>query len=191
MAVFLVEFQRAHDGSHLGIVGLHGLGFTGEIGQHRDFRGPAGKLLERLRAGDNDTVEFLRGRVGIGYHIRDADEIEDRIIRGRLPEKEREFVRDEIRQEKDKIVSEERLRQVQSEVTKHDKDFQYCLKMAAATLSAGQPGQARDWIEKAVGCEQRALKMFEEMQEIEGKLLSLTKKEYKAFKREKTFAQEG
>ena len=109
----------------------------------------------------------------------------------RLPEKEREFVREEIRQEKDKIVSEDRLRQVQSELTKHDKDFQYCLKMAAATLSAGQPGQARDWIEKAVGCEQRALEIFEEMREVERKLLSLTKKEYKAFKREKAFAKEG
>jgi len=109
----------------------------------------------------------------------------------RLPEREKEYVREEIRQEKDKIISEERLRQVHSELTQHDKDFQYCLKMAAATLSAGQPGQARDWIEKAVDCEQRALKMFEEMQEVEGKLLSLTKKEYKAFKREKAFAQEG
>jgi hypothetical protein len=136
----------------------------------------------------------------IAYLMRLARNIEQADLRsfeglksrlGRLPEKEQELVKEEIRQEKRKIVSEERLRQLQSELQKYDQDFRYCIRMAVGTLSAGQPLQARDWIQKAIGFEQHAADLFAEMQELEEKLLSLTNKEYKAFKKEKEFAKEG
>ena len=104
---------------------------------------------------------------------------------------EQEFVKEEILQEKRKIVSEERLRQLQSELAKYDQDFRYCLRMAAGALSAGQPVQARDWIQKAINFEQHAADLFAEMKDVEDKLLSLSKKEYKTFKKEKEFAKEG
>jgi len=136
----------------------------------------------------------------IDYLVRLARSIEEADLRSfeglksrlsRLPEKEQELVKEEIRQEKRKIVSEERLRQLQSELSKYDQDFRYCIRMAAGTLSAGQPVQARDWIQRAIGFEQHAADLFAEMKDVEDKLLNLTKKEYKAFKKEKEFAKEG
>jgi hypothetical protein len=136
----------------------------------------------------------------IDYLVRLARNIERADLRSfeglktrlrRLPEKEQELVKEEIRQEKRKIVSEERLRQLQSELQKHDQDFRYCVRMAAGTLSAGQAVQARDWIQRAIGSEQKASDLFAEMKEVEEKLLSLTRKEYKALKKEKEFAKEG
>ena len=52
------------------------------------------------------------------------------------------------------------------------------------SLRTNQPAQARDWLLKAIKCEEEAVNIFKEMKEIEGRLLKLTKREFRTLKQE-------
>jgi hypothetical protein len=101
-----------------------------------------------------------------------------------VPENERDIAREEIILEKNKIVSEEKLRRMESEVIKHDKEFRYYLNMAISGLTSNQPDQTKDMLIKAIRSEEETQYMLEEMKILEDKLLKLTKKEFKTMKAE-------
>jgi hypothetical protein len=73
---------------------------------------------------------------------------------------------------------------LESALVQYDKDFRYSLNMAVASLRANQPGQAREWLLKALKSKEEALDIFEEMKSLEDQLLKLTKLEYKTLKEE-------
>jgi hypothetical protein len=102
----------------------------------------------------------------------------------KVPEKERNIVKEEILIEKDKILSEEKLRELESELARYDKDLRYGLNMAVASLRSNQPSQARDWLTKAIKAEEEAINIFEEMKRLEDRLLKLTRMELRTFKKE-------
>jgi len=56
--------------------------------------------------------------------------------------------------------------------------------MALDSLRSNQPQQARDWILKAIRCEEIAMTTFEKMKDIEDRLLKLTKREFRTLKKE-------
>jgi hypothetical protein len=114
------------------------------------------------------------------FDLRSFKELKAKV--NKFSEKERDMVKKEIQLEKRKILSEEKLKELESALTKYDKDFRYCLKMSTASLSADQSGQARDWLLKAIKHEEEAMKAFKEMKKLEEGLFKLTKIEYKAFK---------
>jgi hypothetical protein len=93
----------------------------------------------------------------------------------KVPEKERDIIREEIKIEKNKIISEEKLQQLETRVTKYDNDFRRCLSEAVNCLKFNQPGEAREWLLKAIKCEEEAMITFKEMNELENLLLKLTK----------------
>ena len=117
------------------------------------------------------------------FDLRSFKELKAKLAK--LSGKDRDVVKEELLLEKRKLLSEEKIGELESELIKYDKDFRYCLRMAAASLTAGQPGQAREWLSRGIQYEEGAVKTFKEMKEFEDKLLKLTKKEYKAFKEEK------
>lgn len=102
----------------------------------------------------------------------------------KVPERDRDIVKEEILLEKRKILSEEKLRKLESALVQYDKDFRYSLNMAVASLRANQPGQAREWLLSALKSKEEALKIFQEMKSLEDQLLKLTKLEYKTLKKE-------
>jgi hypothetical protein len=102
----------------------------------------------------------------------------------KVPEKDRNIVKEEILLEKNKILSEEKLRELEKELVKYDQDFRYDLNMAVANLRSNQPGQAREWISKAIKAEEEAMNIFKEMKSMEDKLLRLTKVEFRTLKKE-------
>jgi hypothetical protein len=93
-------------------------------------------------------------------------------------------LKEEILLEKNKIISEEELRKLESALSQNDSNFRLCLSNAVQCLGSNQPVQARDWLLKAIKCEEGAMNIFKEMKEIEDKLLKLTKREFKTFKKE-------
>jgi hypothetical protein len=117
------------------------------------------------------------------FDLRSFKELKAKLAK--LSGKDRDVVKEELLLEKRKLLSEEKLGELESELIKYDKDFRYCLSMAAASLKASQAGQAREWLSRGIQYEEGAMKTFKEMKEFEDRLLKLTKKEYKAFKAEK------
>lgn len=134
---------------------------------------PTAKQLSSLKA-VNERVE--------NFDLRSFNELRARW--DKVPEKERSIVREEILLEKRKILSEEELRRLESAIMEYDKDFRYSLNMGVASLKAGQPNQARDWLLKAIRSEEGAMTLFWEMKNLEDQLLKLTKLEYKTLKKE-------
>jgi len=102
----------------------------------------------------------------------------------KVPEKERNIVTEEILIEKNKIISEGKLRQLEGVLSRYDNDFRQCLSSSVESLRANQPAQARDWLLKAIKCEEGAVNIFKEMKVIEGRLLKLTKREFRTLKQE-------
>jgi hypothetical protein len=102
----------------------------------------------------------------------------------KVPDKEKSIVKEEILIEKDKILSEEKLREMESEVMRYDKDFRYSLNMAVASLRSNQPNEARDWVSKAIKAEEEAVNILKEMKSLEDRLLKLTKMEFRTLKKE-------
>jgi hypothetical protein len=102
----------------------------------------------------------------------------------RVSDKEREIIKEEILIEKNKITSEDKLRRLESVLSRYDNDFRYSISSAVECLKANQSVQARDWLLKAISCEEGARNVFKEMKELEGRLLKLTKSEFKTFKQE-------
>lgn len=103
---------------------------------------------------------------------------------GKIPEKDRGIFREELVVEKKKILSDEKLRDLESKLLKYDKNFRYSLNMSVMALRGNQPGQAKDWLQKAIRSEEEALIMFKEMKTLEDQLLKLTRVEYKVHERE-------
>ena len=114
------------------------------------------------------------------FDTRSFKELKTRL--NRIPPKERDTVTQEILLEKRKILSEEKLRELETVLERYDNDFRYCLRMTTASLIAHRPVQAGDWLSKAIECEKRAIDAFNEMKRLEDRLLKLTQIEFKAFK---------
>lgn len=102
----------------------------------------------------------------------------------KVPDREKDILKKEIMIEKNKIISEEKLKQLESILSKCDNDFRLCLTNAVQCLRSNQPVQARDWLLKAIKSEEGAMNIFKEMKGIEDQLLKLTKREFKTFKKE-------
>ena len=102
----------------------------------------------------------------------------------KVSDKEKSIVKEEILIEKGKILSEEKLREMESEVMRFDKDFRYSLNMAVTSLRSNQPAQARDWVLKAIRAEEEAVNILKEMKGLEDRLLKLTKMEFRTLKKE-------
>ena len=127
-------------------------------------------------------------------HLKDlSQKIEDFDIRyfkelqarwDKVPDKEKDIVREEILLEKNKIVTERELKEMEASLIRNDNDFRYCLRQAVECLKSNQPQQARDWILKAIRCEEIATTIFKNMKDIEDRLLKLTKREFKTLKKE-------
>jgi hypothetical protein len=109
---------------------------------------------------------------------------EIRAMWDKVPEKERDIIREEIKVGKNKIISEEKLQELETRLTKYDNDFRYSLSSAVDCLKFNQPGEAREWLLKAIKCEEEAMITFKEMNELENLLLKLTKREFRAVKQE-------
>ncbi len=102
----------------------------------------------------------------------------------KVPEKERNIVKEEILLEKNKIISEEKIRELETELLKYDKDFRDDLNTGVACLRSNQPDQAREWISKAIKAEEEAMNIFKVMKGVEDRLLKLTRMEFKTLKKE-------
>jgi hypothetical protein len=102
----------------------------------------------------------------------------------RVPDRDKDILKEEILLEKNKIISEEELRKLESVLSKYDNNFRLCLSNAVQCLKSNQPSQARDWLFKAIKCEEGAMNIFKEMKELENRLLKLTRREFKTFKKE-------
>jgi hypothetical protein len=102
----------------------------------------------------------------------------------KVPEKEREILKEEILLAKNKIVSEEELRKLESVLSQNDSNFRLCLSNAVQCLRSNQPIQAKEWLLKAIRCEEGATNIFKKMKELENRLLKLTRREFKTFKKE-------
>ncbi len=124
------------------------------------------RLTERIEEFDLRTFQELRARWD------------------KVPEKEKNVLKEEILLEKDKILSEGKLKEMESEVMRFDKDFRYSLNMAMASLRSNQPAQASDWVSKAIKAEQEAVNILKEMKSLEDRLLRLTKLEFRTLKKE-------
>ena len=116
------------------------------------------------------------------FDLKSFNELQSRW--DRVPEKERNIVKEEILLEKNKILSEEKLRELEAELLKYDQDCRYDLNMAVASLRSNQPGQAREWISKAIRAEEEGMNIFKEMKTMEDRLLMLARMEFRTVKKE-------
>jgi hypothetical protein len=102
----------------------------------------------------------------------------------RCPIGRRENLKNELLIEKRRILSDEKLIDVESKIIQYDRDFRNSLNMAVASLRANQPDQVRDWLLKAIRSEEEAMILFKEMKSLEDMLLKLTRMEFKALNKE-------
>jgi uncharacterized membrane protein YjfL (UPF0719 family) len=123
-------------------------------------------LSQKIEALDSGTFKEIRARWD------------------KVPEKERDIIREGIKIEKNKIISEEKLQQLETRLTKYDNDFRYSLSSAVDCLKFNQPVQAREWLLKAIKYEEEAMIIFKEMNGLENLLLNLTKREFRDVKQE-------
>ena len=116
------------------------------------------------------------------FDLRSFKELNQKM--GAVDKKHRDRIKEEIIQEKQKILSEEKLNNLESTIIKYKDEFDYCLKMAASSLYADQSGQARNWLLQAVQNEESAIKDLREMKKVEDRLLKLTKIEIRTMQDE-------
>jgi len=143
--------------------------------------------LNQIAPKENLILKQLGYLKDLGQKIEDFDIRSFKELRDRwdkVPNKEKDIVREEILLEKNKIVSERNLKEMEDSLIRNDNDFRYCLGMAIDSLKSNQPQQARDWILKVIRCEEIATTIFKNMKDIEGRLLKLTKREFKTLKKE-------
>jgi len=143
--------------------------------------------LKEITPKENQILKRLVYLKDLSQKIEALDSGTFKEIRSRwdkVPEKERDIVREEIKIEKDKIISEEKLQQLETRLTKYDNDFRRCLSEAVNCLKFNKPAEAREWLLKAIKCEEEAMITFKEMNELENLLLKLTKREFRAVKQE-------
>jgi len=143
--------------------------------------------LKQITQKENQILKRLFYLRDLGQKIEALDSWTFKEIRARwdkVPAKERDIVREEMKVEKNKIMSEEKLQQLETRITKYDNDFRNSLSSAVDCLKYNQPAQATEWLLKAIKCEEEAMITFKEMNELENLLLNLTKKEFRAVRRE-------
>ena len=143
--------------------------------------------LNQISPKENQILRQLGYLKDLSQKIEDFDLRSFKDLRARwdrVPDKERDIIKEELLIEKNKIISEEKLRRLESVLSRYDNDFRYSISSAVGCLKANQSVQARDWLLKAISCEEGARNVFKEMKELEGRLLKLTKREFKTFKQE-------
>ena len=158
-----------------------------EYGSTDKGRNLIAERLNQIAPKENLILKQFAYLKDLGQKIEDFDLRSFNDLRarwGRVPEREKDIVREEINMEKNKIMSEEKLRQFESTLSKYDSDFRYSVSSAVECLRSNQPGQARDWLLKAISFEEGAMNIFKEMKELENRLLRLTKREFNTFKQE-------
>ena len=143
--------------------------------------------INAIASNENLILKQLAYLKDLNQRIEDFDFRSFKQLRAKwdeVPEKQREILKEEILLEKNKIISEEKIRQLETVLSKYDNDFRLCLSNSVQRLRSNQPVQAKDWLLKAINCEKGAMNIFKEMKDIEDKLLKLTKREFKTFKKE-------
>jgi hypothetical protein len=158
-----------------------------EYGSTDKGRNLIAERLNQIAPKENLILKQFAYLKDLGQKIEDFDLRSFRDLRARwdkVPEKERDIIKQEILIEKNKIISEEKLRRLESVLSRYDNDFRYSVSSAVECLKSNQPAQARDWLLKAIQCEEGAMNIFKEMNDMENRLIKLTKRELKAFKQE-------
>jgi len=143
--------------------------------------------IRQIAPRENLILKQLAVIKDIGQRIEKFDFGSFKELRARwdkIPDKERKLARDEILIEKRKVLSDEKLLELNAKFSQYDRGFQNALNMSIASLRANQPGQAKDWLLKAIKCEEEAMILFKEMKSLEDMLLKLTKIEFKALDKE-------
>ena len=158
-----------------------------EYGSTDKARHLIAEKLNRIARKENIILKQVTRLRDLSQKIEDFDLRYFRELRARwdkAPDKGKEIVREEILLEKNKIVSEKELKEMETSLTSNDNDFRYCLGMAVDSLKSNRPQQARDWILKAIACEETAVTIFKNIKDMEDRLLKLTRREFKTLKKE-------
>jgi hypothetical protein len=143
--------------------------------------------LNQIGAKENFILKQVARLRDLSQKIEDFDIRYFKEIRARwdeVPDREKDIVREEILLEKNKIITEKELKEMESSLVRNDNDFRYSLSTAVECLKSNQPQQGRDWILKAIRCEEIGMTIFKNMKDIEDRLFKLTKKEFKTLKKE-------
>jgi len=143
--------------------------------------------LNQIAPKENLILKQLGYLKDLGQKIEDFDIRSFKELRDRwdkVPNKEKDIVREEILLEKNKIITEKELKEMEASLIRNDNDFRYSLSAAVECLKSNQPAQARDWILKAIRFEEIETTIFKNMKNIEDRLLKLTKREFKTLKKE-------
>ena len=158
-----------------------------EYGSTDKARRLIAEKLNQIAARENFILKQLARLQDLGQKIEDFDIRSFKELQARwnkVTDKEKDIVREEILLEKNKIVTEKELKEMEASLTRNDNDFRYSLSAAVECLKSNQPAQARDWILKAIRCEEIAMTSFQKIKDIENRLLKLTKREFRTFKQE-------
>ena len=158
-----------------------------EYGSTDKARQLIAEKLNQIAAKENFILKQVARLRDLSNKIEDFDIRYFKEIQARwdkVPDREKDIVREEILLEKNKIITEKELKEMEASLIKNDNDFRYSISAAVECLKSNQPQQARDWILKAIRCEEIAATIFKNMKNIEGRLLKLTKREFKTLKKE-------
>jgi len=158
-----------------------------EYGGTPKSRNLIAEKLNQIAAKENFILKQVARLRDLSQRIGDFDLTYFNEIRARwdkVPDREKEIVREEILLEKNKIITEKELKEMETSLIRNDNDFRYSLSAAVECLKSNQPQQARDWILKAIRCEEIAKTIFQKMKDIEDRLFKLTKREFKTLKKE-------
>ena len=158
-----------------------------EYGSTDKARQLIAEKLNQIAPKENFILKQVARLRDLSQRIEDFDIRYFKEIRARwdkVPDKEKDIVREEILLEKNKIITEKELKEMEASLIRNDNDFRYSLSAAVECLKSNQPQQARDWILKAIRCEEIATTILKKMKDIEDRLFKLTKREFKTLKKE-------
>jgi len=105
------------------------------------------------------------------FDLESLDELRARWEK--IPIGERENARSRLLMEKRKILSDEKLLELENRLLEYEKNSCNSLATAVGSLRSKQPGQARDWLVKAIRCEEEGMIIFREMKSLEDRLMRL------------------
>lgn len=143
--------------------------------------------LNQIAAKENLILKQVARLRDLSQKIEDFDISYFKEIQARwdkVPDREKDIVREEILLEKNKIITEKEFKEMEASLVRNDNDFRYSLSAAVECLKSDQPQQARDWILKAIRCEEIATTILKQMKDVEDRLFKLTKREFKTLKKE-------
>jgi hypothetical protein len=158
-----------------------------EYGSTDKARHLIAKKLNQIAAKENLVLKQVARLRDLSQKLGEFDLTYFKELRARwdkVPDRGKDIVREEILLEKNKIITEKQLKEMEASLIRNDNDFRFSVSAGVECLRSNQPAQARDWLLKGIKCEEGALTMMKEMKEIENRLLKLTKMEFKTLKKE-------